>query len=56
VVNFQGICITPDDCEVSNPAFDITTAKYITAIITECGIIREPFGEEMKKIYGFSNR
>lgn len=45
VAYFQGICITPDDCEISNPAFDVTPAKYITAIITERGIIRKPFGE-----------
>jgi methylthioribose-1-phosphate isomerase len=28
-----------------NPAFDVTPHRYITAIITEKGIIREPFGE-----------
>ena len=35
--------ITPDDTEVANPAFDITPAKYITAIITEAGIAYPPF-------------
>jgi len=34
--------------EVSNPAFDVTPHKYITAIITEKGIIREPFGEGIR--------
>ncbi len=50
VAYFQGICITPDDCEISNPAFDVTPAKYITAIITECGIIRKPFGVGIRKM------
>ena len=31
--------------EAKNPAFDITPQRYITAIITEKGIIRQPFGE-----------
>ena len=33
-----------------NPAFDITPAKYITAIITEKGILRPPFRISIKKL------
>ncbi|MFC1957559.1 S-methyl-5-thioribose-1-phosphate isomerase [Chloroflexota bacterium] len=44
VTHIQGVCIAPD-CEVANPAFDVTPHRYITAIITERGIIREPYGE-----------
>ncbi len=44
VTHIQGICTAPD-CEVWNPAFDVTPHRYIAAIITERGIIREPFGE-----------
>lgn len=43
VAYFQGICTTPDGCEVANPAFDVTPAKYIAAIITERGIIKPPY-------------
>ncbi len=50
VAYFQGICITPDGCEIYNPAFDVTPAKYIAAIITECGIVRPPFGEGIRNI------
>jgi methylthioribose-1-phosphate isomerase len=32
----------------SNPAFDVTPAKYITAIITERGVLRAPYGESLK--------
>ena len=50
VAYFAGICVTPEDCEISNPAFDVTPAKYITAIITERGIIKPPFGEGIKTV------
>jgi methylthioribose-1-phosphate isomerase len=42
--------ITPDDIEVSNPAFDVTPAKYITAIITEKGVVYPPFVENLAKL------
>ncbi len=38
----MGRRIAPDDTEVYNPAFDVTPARYITAIITERGIIDNP--------------
>jgi len=43
--------ITPDDVEVGNPAFDVTPHKYITAIITEKGVIYPPFDEGIRKIF-----
>lgn len=36
--------IAPSGVATVNPAFDVTPHKYITAIITEKGIIRKPFG------------
>ena len=42
--------ITPDGVEVANPAFDVTPAKYITAIITEKGVVYPPFKENLAKI------
>jgi len=50
VTHIQGVTIAPEGTEVFNPAFDITPHSYITAIITEGGIITEPYGERMKKI------
>jgi methylthioribose-1-phosphate isomerase len=35
--------ITPDDIDVFNPAFDITPASLITAIITDAGVFKPPF-------------
>jgi len=43
VTHIQGIPISPEGVNAANPAFDITPHKYIAAIITEKGIIREPF-------------
>ncbi|UCE41902.1 MAG: S-methyl-5-thioribose-1-phosphate isomerase [Candidatus Aminicenantes bacterium] len=43
VKQLAGQCITVPDIEIHNPAFDVTPAKYITAIITEKGIAKPPF-------------
>ncbi len=50
-ITHVGECqITPDGIEVGNPAFDVTPAKYITAIITEKGVVYPPFEENLAKI------
>jgi methylthioribose-1-phosphate isomerase len=43
--------ITPDGTPVGNPAFDVTPAKYITAFITEDGIVYPPFEENLAKLF-----
>jgi methylthioribose-1-phosphate isomerase len=40
--------LAPDGAHVRNPSFDVTPAKYITAIITEKGVYRAPFAESLK--------
>jgi methylthioribose-1-phosphate isomerase len=45
VTHIQGVPIAPEDVRAANPAFDVTPHSYITAIITEKGIIREPYTE-----------
>jgi methylthioribose-1-phosphate isomerase len=37
----------PDGIKIANPAFDVTPHKYISAIITEKGIMREPYAKEL---------
>ncbi|MBN2075466.1 MAG: S-methyl-5-thioribose-1-phosphate isomerase [Dehalococcoidales bacterium] len=49
VTHFRGVQTAPDKTAVENPAFDVTSHRYITAIITERGIIRAPFGEGIKR-------
>ena len=43
VTHSNGKQMTPDGVGIENPAFDVTPAKYITAIITERGVLRAPF-------------
>ena len=50
VTMIAGTRIAPEGIKVKNPAFDITPHKYITAIITEKGIIREPYLTNLKKL------
>jgi methylthioribose-1-phosphate isomerase len=50
VTHIQGISLVPDGTQAANPAFDVTPHNYITAIITEKGIIRGPYGEGLKRI------
>ncbi len=46
-----GTCsITPEGVQVANIAFDVTPARYITAIITERGVVYPPF---TKNLTGF---
>ena len=52
VTGFHGIRTAPEGCQAANPAFDVTPHRYITAIITERGIIREPFGEGIGGVVG----
>jgi methylthioribose-1-phosphate isomerase len=39
--------VAPDGAKVRNPSFDVTPARYITAIITERGVYRAPFTETL---------
>jgi len=52
VTHFQGVAIAPIGVEVENPAFDITPHRYISAIITERGVIREPYEMGLRKVVG----
>jgi methylthioribose-1-phosphate isomerase len=50
VTHFQDVAVAPEGTTAANPAFDVTPNRYITAIVTEGGIIRQPFGEGIKRI------
>jgi methylthioribose-1-phosphate isomerase len=52
VTHIQGVNIAPEGIKAANPAFDVTPHLYITAIITEKGIIKEPYVERLGKIVG----
>ncbi len=51
VSNISGIRIMPEGVSARNPAFDVTPAKNISAIITEKGILRPPFIKSIAGIH-----
>ena len=48
VTHIEGQRMAPVGIEVINPSFDVTPAALITAIITEKGIIRPPYKQNLK--------
>lgn len=50
VTHHGGKQLTPNGVGICNPAFDVTPAKYVTAIITERGIARAPYVESLRKM------
>jgi methylthioribose-1-phosphate isomerase len=52
VTHIGGRQMTPDGVGIENPAFDVTPAKYVTAIITERGIARAPYEESLRELAG----
>jgi methylthioribose-1-phosphate isomerase len=50
VTHIAGKAITPEGVGVENPAFDVTPAKYVTAIVTERGIARAPYEESLGRL------
>ena len=49
VTHFRGTQIAPD-VEAANPAFDVTPARFIAAIITERGVARAPYTDSLRKL------
>ena len=45
--------IAPRDVEVYNPAFDATPLDYVSALITEKGVIRPPYSVNVPEVLGF---
>ena len=50
VTHVFGVPVAPENIAVANPAFDVTPARYITAIICECGVARPPYQESLKQM------
>src|SRR5262252_7533933 len=52
VTHIAGKQMVPDGVEVENPAFDVTPAKYVAAIVTEKGIAKAPYEESLRRLAG----
>src|SRR5580765_970780 len=50
VTHIAGRQMVPDGVEVENPAFDVTPAKYVAAIITERGIAKAPYTQSLRAL------
>jgi methylthioribose-1-phosphate isomerase len=50
VTHIGGKQMVPEGVPVENPAFDVTPAKYVTAIVTERGVARPPYEESLKAL------
>jgi methylthioribose-1-phosphate isomerase len=47
VTEMFGTRVAPDGVGVLNPAFDVTPARYVAAIVTERGIARAPYADSL---------
>ncbi len=50
VTHHGGKQLTPHGVGICNPAFDVTPARYVTAVITERGVLRAPYSESLKEM------
>ena len=51
IIGFNGINWAKDDTNVANPAFDVTPNHMVQAIVTERGILRDPFDESISDLF-----
>jgi len=51
VSQLHGILLAPKESPVFNPAFDVTPAELITALITERGVVRPPSREGIHRLF-----
>jgi hypothetical protein len=52
VTHHGGRRLAPEGVSVRNPAFDITPARYVTAIVCERGVARPPFSDSLRRLAG----
>ena len=50
VTRIQGAQIAPDGVKAAHPGFDVTPARYISAIFTERGVARAPYTESLRAL------
>jgi methylthioribose-1-phosphate isomerase len=51
VTHIGGKRIAPEGIKVFNPAFDVTPAQYISAIVTEKGIVKGDYKNQLPKLF-----
>lgn len=51
VTLIEGVRVAPEGIAVANPAFDVTPHDLVSAIVTERGIAREPYGDSLRGLF-----
>jgi len=51
VTHFRGEPVAPEGIMVANPAFDVTPHRYVSAIITDAGVAREPYDMSLRALF-----
>jgi methylthioribose-1-phosphate isomerase len=51
VTSIGGVSIAPEGIGVRHPAFDVTPARLISAIITDRGVLRAPYDESIREVF-----
>jgi methylthioribose-1-phosphate isomerase len=48
-LQFDGESVVPEGSTARNPAFDVTPYRYLTAIVTENGVVRPPYAHNLQR-------
>ncbi len=56
VTAIAGVRIAPPGVRAAHPAFDVTPARYVSAIITEVGVLRPPYGKSLARAVNLASR
>jgi methylthioribose-1-phosphate isomerase len=51
VTTFADVTVAPAGTEALNPAFDVTPHRYVSAIITERGVVRDPYAKSLPQLF-----
>jgi methylthioribose-1-phosphate isomerase len=51
VTAVRGVVVAPAGVAAANPAFDVTPARYVAAIVTEAGIAHAPYAESLAALF-----
>jgi methylthioribose-1-phosphate isomerase len=52
VIEMGGVRVTPPGAQATNPAFDVTPAELVTALVTERGVLEPPYEEALARVRG----
>ena len=51
VTHLMGKRVAPDGVHVYNPAFDVTPARLVSAIVTEKGVLKPPLARALRNLF-----